>query len=65
MVQNGAKTAGGGEIIACDISPQSIALYFADEFRIIPKSDDPNFIPFLVDLCNEKNIKLLIPTRDG
>ena len=59
------RLPGGGEIIACDISPQSIALYFADEFRIIPKSDDPNFIPFLVDLCNEKNIKLLIPTRDG
>ena len=55
---------GGGNVIACDINPLSIALYFADEFEIIPRSDDPNFIQSLLNICNNKDISLIIPTRD-
>lgn len=56
---------GGGEVFACDSSHRSIALYFADEYRVAPKSDDMEFIPFLLQLCDEKKISLIVPTRDG
>ena len=53
-----------GKIIAADINPKSPALYFADDYLIVPRSDDPNFINLIVDFCKNNSIKLIIPTRD-
>ena len=53
-----------GKIYAADINVNSPALYFADEYLIVPRSDDPNFINFIIDFCKKKDIKLIIPTRD-
>jgi len=51
-------------VIAADISRNSSALYFADDYVIVPRSDDDEFINFILLLCKEKKIKLIIPTRD-
>ena len=65
LVRNFKKALGdGGKIIAADINPESPALYFADDYVIVPRSDDPNFLNFLVDFCKSNAIKLIIPTRD-
>ena len=65
LVRNFKKTLNNtGKIYAADINVNSPALYFADEFLILPRSDDPNFINFLIGFCKEKDIKLIIPTRD-
>ncbi len=56
---------GGGKVFAADINPMSAALYFADEYEIIPRSDDELFIPYLLKFCREKEIKLLISSRDA
>lgn len=65
LVRNFKKAIGNdGKIIAADINPNSPALFFADEYLIVPRSDDPNFIKFLVDFCKKESIKLIIPTRD-
>lgn len=53
-----------GKIIAADINPESPALYFADESLIVPRSDNPKFIDFIIDFCKKEGIKLIIPTRD-
>lgn len=55
---------GQGKVIAADIDIESPALYFADDYLIVPRSDDPNFINFIVDFCKYNSIKLIIPTRD-
>jgi carbamoyl-phosphate synthase large subunit len=55
---------GGGKVIAADIDTGAAALYFADEYVMVPRSDDKQFIPHLLDLCRQKEIKLLISSRD-
>lgn len=65
LVRNFKKALGNqGKIIAADINPESPALYFADDYLIVPRSDNPNFIDFIVDFCKNNSIKLIIPTRD-
>lgn len=56
---------GGGKVIAADMDPKAAALYFADEFVLIPRGDDKEFIPHLLNLCKEKKIDLLITARDA
>lgn len=56
--------AGQGRVIAVDSSPYSPALYLADEHRLVPPSSDPHFVDHLVGLCQELEIRLLVPTRD-
>lgn len=53
-----------GKIIAADINPESPALYYADDYVLVPRSDNPNFIDFILDFCENNDIKLIIPTRD-
>ncbi|MCI4626014.1 MAG: ATP-grasp domain-containing protein [Candidatus Magnetoovum sp. WYHC-5] len=53
-----------GKVYAADISPLSPALYSADECLLLPASASPGFIKKVIELCLQKDIKLLIPTRD-
>jgi carbamoyl-phosphate synthase large subunit len=55
---------GNGQVIAADIQLLAPALYCADDYCIVPRSDSPKFIPHLLDLCAKRNIRLLVPTRD-
>jgi len=65
LVRNFKKALNGeGKIIAADINPESPALYFADDYIIVPRSDNPDFINYICELCKKENIKLIIPTRD-
>ena len=65
LVRNFKKALGNeGKIIAADINPNSPALYFADDYLMVPRSDDPNFINFIRDFCKKNSINLIIPTRD-
>lgn len=65
LVRNFKKALNNsGKIYAADINVNSPALYFADEYLIVPRSDDPNFINFIIDFCKKEDIKLIIPTRD-
>jgi len=53
-----------GKVIASDASPLSPALYFADEYYVVPPSYKPEFLSVMLRLCEQMNIKLLVPTRD-
>ena len=65
LVRNFKKALNGSaKVIAADINPESPALYFADDYVIVPRSDDPNFMNFILDFCKNNEIKLIIPTRD-
>ena len=50
--------------MAADTDPRAAALLEADAGRIIPRSDDPRFVPALLRVCRDERIGLLIPTRD-
>lgn len=51
-------------IIGADMSGLAPALYFADKHKLIPAISDPSYIDNLILLCNEENIKLVVPTID-
>jgi carbamoyl-phosphate synthase large subunit len=54
----------GGRVVAADVSPLAAALYEADAARLTPRSDDPNFIDALLELCRRDDVGLIVPTRD-
>jgi carbamoyl-phosphate synthase large subunit len=59
-----AERGDGGVVIAVDVEPRSATLYLADEGWLVPRSDDPSFVPALLDLCRRRAIGLVVPTRD-
>jgi carbamoyl-phosphate synthase large subunit len=54
----------GGKVIAIDVNPLSPALYFADDYFMVPFSKNPEFMKTILNLCEDFNIQLVIPTRD-
>jgi len=62
--QKALKLHDGGSVMAADVNPLSPAFYVADDYIIIPRSDNPVFIDSLLDTCKRLQVKLLIPTRD-
>ena len=55
----------GGKVLAGDIEPDSAALHIADEGVLLPRSQETGFIPALKRLCREREIALVVPTRDA
>lgn len=55
----------GGMVIAADSNPDCAAATFADHFHRLPCDEDAGYERALLDLCEDNNIKLIIPTRDG
>lgn len=59
-------SAAGYNIFMADMDPMSAGLYLAEEGKqfIIPAGKSKQFIPFMLHLCEQHNIDLLIPTVD-
>lgn len=53
-----------GRIIAVDATPYSAAAHLADEFYIVPRCTENDFIPAVQEICEQHDIHLLIPTID-
>jgi RimJ/RimL family protein N-acetyltransferase/predicted ATP-grasp superfamily ATP-dependent carboligase len=51
-------------VIAGDANPSALSKYVADEFIHLPSTDQYN-LEKIGSLCKERNIDLIIPTRDG
>lgn len=54
-----------GHVFAADIVPDSAALHAADQGLILPRSQEPGFVPALKRVCREHQIGLVVPTRDA
>lgn len=52
------------EIHGADISDSAPALYFCNKTHIIPRITDKNYIPALLDICQQEKIDALVPTID-
>lgn len=52
------------KIYAADISNTAPALYFADEFRIVSRINSGRYIDDIIEICNNDNIDLIVPTID-
>lgn len=54
----------GGKVFAADIDATAPALYFADKHFIIPRIFAEGYVSAIIDLCNQNNISLVVPTID-
>ena len=53
-----------GRVIATDATWYSSAFHEADEGIVVPRLDDPAFVPTLLDVCEKHSVDLLVPTID-
>lgn len=53
------------KVYACDSSPMSAALYAADEYFLVPPACDAEHIPFILGLCADRGIGLVVSVNDA
>jgi carbamoyl-phosphate synthase large subunit len=56
--------AAPGRVLATDCSWYSSAFHDADEAFLVPRLDDPAFVPRLLELCAAHRVDLIVPTID-
>jgi carbamoyl-phosphate synthase large subunit len=54
----------GATTIAADASPLAPALYAADAYALVPRKDDPAYIPALADIVAAHGVDLVVPVTD-
>lgn len=59
-----AQTKYDCEIYTMDVDPTCAGRYLSDKFFTIPKHNDPNSIGYIMKICKEENIDILIPIFD-
>jgi hypothetical protein len=53
-----------GELLAADMSRLSAAFHLADRAFVVPRCTDAAFVPALLDICRENDVRLIVPTID-
>lgn len=53
-----------GKLIATDNSPLAPAAYIADEFYLVPKINEPEYLDRLLDICKKEDIKAVFSLID-
>jgi carbamoyl-phosphate synthase large subunit len=58
------KICTDARVVAGDFSADALSAYVADEFWVMPKTNDEN-IGKIIEGCQTRNIRVIFPTRDG
>lgn len=53
-----------GKVIATDCDSHAPAIYFADNYEIVPRIDDPNYINILLEICKKYEINGIVSLID-
>lgn len=53
-----------GKVVATDCDSQAPALYFADDYEIVPKVDNPKYVDILLGICKKHKINGIISLID-
>jgi len=54
----------GALTVATDVSPLAPCLYHADHHALVPRADDPAYVPALAELVREHDVDLVVPLTD-
>ena len=54
----------GAFTVAADANPLAPALYHADRYSLVPRIDDPDYVPALRRLVEEHDVRLVVPLTD-
>ena len=60
----GAFKRAGATTVAADANPLAPALYQADAYALVPRIDDPGYLPALRALVEEHDVRLIVPLTD-
>jgi carbamoyl-phosphate synthase large subunit len=60
----GAFGRAGATTVAADANPLAPALYHADRYELVPRIDDPGYVPTLRRLVGRHDVRLLVPLTD-
>lgn len=52
------------KLIGIDNNKTAPGLRFVDNYYLVPKVNDPNFIKEVIEICKKENISMIIPTID-
>jgi carbamoyl-phosphate synthase large subunit len=58
------ETLGGGRVLATDLSWYSGAFHDADERFTVPRITSADFVPRMLEICEQQSVDLVIPTLD-
>lgn len=65
LLKDFRKTMGSnGKIVATEMSQYAPAIYFADKYYIVPRIDDPTYIPMILDICKTEKIQAITTCID-
>src|SRR3972149_4870038 len=59
-----AELGLSGHVLATDVDPLAPALQEADAHFLVPRVDDPAFIPTLTSICRSESGSLIFPLID-
>jgi carbamoyl-phosphate synthase large subunit len=59
-----AFARAGATTVAVDTNPLAPALYHADQFALVPRVDDPAYVPALAELVRARDVRLIVPLTD-
>jgi carbamoyl-phosphate synthase large subunit len=54
----------GATTVAADVNPLAPALYHADRYELVPRIDDPDYVPALRRAVSEHDVRLVVPLTD-
>jgi carbamoyl-phosphate synthase large subunit len=54
----------GATTVAADVNPLAPALYHADRYALVPRIDEPGYVPALRALVDEHDVQLIVPLTD-
>jgi carbamoyl-phosphate synthase large subunit len=54
----------GATTVAADVNPLAPALYHADRHALVPRIEEPDYVPTLRDLVAEHDVRLIVPLTD-
>jgi carbamoyl-phosphate synthase large subunit len=54
----------GAFTVAADANPLAPVLYHVDRYALVPRVDDPEYVPALRELVEEHEIRLVVPLTD-
>ena len=54
----------GAFTVAADLNPLAPALYHADRHHLVPRVDDPAYVPALAEIVRQHDVKLIVPLTD-
>jgi carbamoyl-phosphate synthase large subunit len=59
-----AFARAGGRTFAVDANPLAPALYHADGHALMPRVDDPGYVPALAEIVADQELSLVVPLTD-